>query len=61
MTSYSEGEWVKYRHRGIYVTRVIIQKRPDGCLITGEHKHANDTHCIDPEIKDSLKKVEDQQ
>lgn len=57
MTEYSEGDWVKYRSGGIYVTKKVLEVRPDGVLVTGEHEHDQDTHTVQQD-DDSLKKVE---
>lgn len=59
MSDYEEGDWLRYRHRGYFVTRTVVDTTPGGRLIMGEHKHDQDTHTIDPEYKDSIRKVED--
>lgn len=57
MGRYSEGDWVKYRSGGFYVTKKVLEVRPDGQLVTGDHDHDSDNHVIDPEYKDNLEKV----
>jgi len=57
MTQYSKGDWVQYRHGGFTVKKKVLEIRPDGVLVTGDHDHDSNNHTIDPEHKDSLKKV----
>lgn len=52
MTQFQEGDWVRYRIEGYYVTKLVLAVRPDGDLVTGDHKHDSDNHIIDPDHTD---------
>jgi len=46
----SEGDWVKYRgHEGWSVEKKILEKRPDGKLVVGDHDRDPNTHTIEQE------------
>lgn len=55
MSLYSEGDWVRYRSNGYSVTKMVLAVRPDGCLVTGDHKHDSNNHTIDPDYRDVTK------
>lgn len=57
MQRYHKGDWVQYRSGGFTVTKKVLEVRPDGHLVTGDHDHDPDNHIIDPEYHDDLSKV----
>ena len=57
MQKYSKGDWVQYRSGGFTVKKKVLEVRPDGHLVTGDHDHDSDNHVIDPEHRDNLKKI----
>lgn len=52
MTRFREGDWVKYRSGGFTVTRKVLEVRPDGVLVTGQHDGEPNPHTVDPDHKD---------
>lgn len=53
---FSKGDWVRYRSGGLSVTKKVLEIRPDGQLVTGDHDNDSDNHIIDPDHRD-IKKV----
>ena len=52
MSKFSKGDWVRYRIGGLSTTRMVLAIKPDGTLVTGDHKHDSDNHHIDPDYTD---------
>lgn len=55
MNRFNVGDWVEYRSGGFTVKKKVLDIRPDGVLITGDHDGDSDNHVIDPEHKDVSK------
>ena len=50
MTIYSEGDWVKYRHHEGWIAEgKVLEVRPDGYLVVGQHDKDPDPNTIDPD------------
>jgi hypothetical protein len=52
MIHYEKGDWVEYRANGFTVKKKVLEVRPDGVLVTGDHDHDSNNHTIDPENRD---------
>lgn len=57
MSKYRKGDWVKYQANGYWITKKVLEVRPDGQLVTGDHDHDSDNHIIDPSYHGEMKKI----
>lgn len=44
-----EGDWVKYRNRGLTQTKLVLTIRPDEVLVLGDHENDPETRTLDPD------------
>lgn len=56
MTVYSAGDWVQYRRRGMGREAKILERRPDGKLVVGQHD--NDPNPTTIDVDDVTGRVE---
>lgn len=50
MVRYSEGDWVRYRgHEGWTVEKKVLEVRPDGKLVVGQHDNDPNPNTIKPD------------
>jgi hypothetical protein len=55
MTRYREGDWVKFRHRGLTQEKKVLEVKPNGNLIVGSHDNDPSPIEIQPEtVKETL-------
>lgn len=48
MIRYNEGDWLKYRHRGMVLEGKLLEIRPDDFLVVGEHDNDPSPTTIEP-------------
>lgn len=50
MTRYNEGDWVTYRHHeGFGAKGKVLETRPDGYLVVGQHDQDPNPVTVDPD------------
>jgi hypothetical protein len=44
----SKGDWVRTRHKGYNVTKLVLAVKPNGIVVLGEHEQDSDTITREP-------------